>query len=182
MRIIHVFAVVIAASAVSACALEADDPSEASGPSEASSEEALAASPPAFDVASLPAGIGWDVIAAEDQPAGTVFVTAPVTAAVACPSGLACLYQNSNRGPRMWGTNGQFPNLRLKACPECTNGTHGNDGTFNDQMTSWENRSGKPYCWYVNANFGPPAHTMRNGVIQNVLPAENDTASSMRPC
>jgi len=177
LRISHLLAFVITAVTVPACALDADDP--AATPS----EEALAAAPPTFDIASLPAGVSWQVTPAEGQPAGTVFVTAPVTPAVACPTGLACLYQNSNRGPRLWGTNGQFPNLLQQACPECTNGTHGNNGTFNDQMSSWENRSGRRYCWYVNANFILPVHTMANGVPpQNVLPSENDTASSMRPC
>jgi hypothetical protein len=52
--------------------------------------------------------------------------------------------------------------------------------SWNDQMSSWENAAGVNYCWAVNINGGGTRHLMRAGVsLQNVLPSENDTASSI---
>jgi len=102
----------------------------------------------------------------------------------ACPLNYACLYQNANRrGVGIGALIGfGFSNLHSVSCPTCTNGVHGNDGTFNDQMTSWENQSGTRYCWGVNASTHPTDHIMGDGDVTNVPANENDTASSFFPC
>lgn len=134
-----------------------------------------------------------NVAVQRDGQSHRVFVAAiQANAGTACPGGFVCLYQNSDRGGAFIAVpaGGFVNNFRTDtACPGCTNGIHGNDGTFNDQMSSWENRTGRRYCWYFNA--GPegvlPAgtgevHTMGTGVIQNVLARENDQASALGPC
>jgi len=73
-------------------------------------------------------------------------------------------------------------NLLSIRCVSCRNGIHGNNGTFNDQMSSWENRSGRRYCWYFNVGPAGERHTMPNGQVINVLPRENDRASAFGPC
>jgi hypothetical protein len=101
-----------------------------------------------------------------------------------CPAGFACLYQNANRGGFGVGTSSgtTISNLQSIRCPQCTNGIHGVDGTFNDDMTSWHNSTARRYCWGVNATRTPTSHTMCPGCVVNVLPNENDTASSLGPC
>ena len=102
-----------------------------------------------------------------------------------CVAGYACVYQNGSGGGAVLeiqaGT--RVSNLQNIACPPCTNSEHpAQDGTFNDQMTSWHNRSGQEYCWFVNKDYGGTKHTMPAGQQINVYPNENDEASSLRPC
>jgi hypothetical protein len=132
---------------------------------------------------------GWETIDIAGAPAGAVIVARSVEAnatlaPLACPAGFACLYQNTNRGPfRVAVQSGiGIGNLKGVRCSTCTNGTHGNDGTFNDQMSSWENRSGRRYCWWFHAGPSGEVHTMSNGLIVNVLSRENDQASAFGPC
>lgn len=104
--------------------------------------------------------------------------------AIACPAGNVCIYQNSGRSgigfpiPKGY----QALNLKLSKCSSCTNGTHGNDGTFNDQMSSWQNNSGIRYCWSFDSNRGGEHHVMDNGYIVDVPARENDRASAVYPC
>jgi hypothetical protein len=101
--------------------------------------------------------------------------------------GLFCLFQNGNGGGDILGFNDaalRAPgaiNLTNFACGGCTNGIHGNDGTWNDQMSSWGNDTGQTYCWWVDINRGGTGHIVHSlgGTIQNLLPNENDTASSI---
>jgi Peptidase inhibitor family I36 len=99
-----------------------------------------------------------------------------------CPSGKVCLYQNGQQtGASVSVSQGiSITNLKALLCKGCTNGTNGNDGTFNDQMSSWQNASNIDYCWHPNASFGGAPHLM-NAHTQNTVPAEyNDHASSLQ--
>ena len=124
---------------------------------------------------------GWTVIGMADQR-GHFFIAAEGGAR--CPNGYVCLYQNRDHQgfglgiPRGYG----LANLKAVPCTSCENGTHGNDGTFNDQMSSWVNHSGQRYCWYVNRSEKKGKHTMPNGQFINVLPGENDLATTVEPC
>jgi len=94
---------------------------------------------------------------------------------------LVCLFQHANGG----GFIDEFTpgflidvgiwNLTDDPCGPCRN------GTFNDEMSSWGNDTGGTFCWWVDINGGGAGHTMRSlgATIQNVLPAENDKASSV---
>jgi hypothetical protein len=130
----------------------------------------------------LPAG--WAALDIAGLPRGAIAVSSGIVPAVACPSGFACLYQNgSEGGSAVRVQNGiGIGNLKGIACGSCTNGTHGNDGTFNDQMTSWVNVSGRQYCWWFNAGNSGEVHVMLNGIKVNVATRENDQASSFGPC
>lgn len=171
-RILVMFTVVLAAAALPACATEADDPGYASDQAALSSS----AKPP-LDPSQLPAGS--EIL--EGTPPGALVAVIPDSAT--CPAGSVCVFQNANRGGIRLSISlgaGQGVNLNALACGSCTNGIHGNDGTWNDQMSSWENAAGVLYCWAVNTNGGGTRHTMGAGVgLQNVTAAENDTASSV---
>jgi hypothetical protein len=101
--------------------------------------------------------------------------------------GLVCLFQNSNGGGSIDSFSAGFLNavgvwnLTNDPCGSCTNGIHGNDGTWNDQMSSWGNDTGTTFCWWVNINRGGAGHVMHSlgPTIQNLLANENDTASSV---
>ena len=110
------------------------------------------------------------------SPAACVVATNPNGGQ--CPSGFACLYQNSNRGGFGVGISAGcgISNLSSVGCPSCTR------GNFNDQMSSWQNVSGQRYCWWFDAGPSGEVHTMGNGVTQNVLARENDQASAFGPC
>lgn len=102
-----------------------------------------------------------------------------------CPDGFACLFQDSDRGGFRVAISAGcgIADLRTIACPECTNGVNGNDGTFNDQMSSWANRSGEQYCWYADVEFQSVRAMMPDNTFRaSVLPANNDQASSFGPC
>jgi hypothetical protein len=171
-RIATLSAVVLASTVMQACVPEGDDPSYGS------SEPALEASEqPALDIAKLPAGSKI----LEGTPPGAVVAEIPASAT--CPSGTLCIFKNSNGGGARLSISlpaGVGINLPSFPCASCTNGIHGNDGSWNDQMSSWENVSGVRYCWAVNINGGGTRHAMRAGVgLQNVLQSRNDTASSI---
>lgn len=171
--------------ATSACAVDPVKPADPADPADSTE----------LDSADLTMA-GWTVIDGATAPLEAA--TAPLDGAAAasvvviftstgasCPSGFVCLYQNSNHGGAGWGisSGGGFANLKGEPCGQCTNGIHGNDGTFNDQMSSWQNHSGRRYCWYFDASFSGEHHPMVSGAgTQNVFPRENDRASSLRPC
>lgn len=104
-----------------------------------------------------------------------------------CPEGSVCLYQNSNRsGFGLRVPNGcEIRNMLDVVCLPCMNSTHDHhqdDHLFNDQMSSWENRSGQDYCWYYDVGYSGIKRTMKNGMILEHLGGDNDRASSIRPC
>ena len=172
---VSVFIVAILATSMAACALDPDT---------AETTETLAWAEPGAESAvqnSLPEG--WAPIDVAGSPKGTVLFAPDAEPNAACPSGFACLYQNINRGGfRVAVQSGiGLTNLNIR-CSTCTNGIHGNNGTFNDQMSSWENKSGRRYCWWFNAGPSGEVHTMSSGSTVNVLARENDQASAFGPC
>jgi hypothetical protein len=140
------------------------------------------------DDSQIDAPAGWDVVALASTESGHAIVphvTPDGTAAVfACPSGFLCVYQNGSRNGAAFGilAGDTFSNLKGMSCPQCTNGQYGNDGTFNDQMSSWQNNSGVHYCWYWDSGYHGEVHEMKNGYIVTLPARENDRPSSIRPC
>jgi hypothetical protein len=172
LRIATLSTVVLASTVMQACVPQGDDPSYGS------TEPALEASDqPAFDVTTLPPGSR----VLDGTPPGAVVAEIPPDAS--CPNGTLCIFQNiDGRGARLVISlqAGGAINLTDWSCESCTNGIHGNDGTWNDQMSSWENASGVRYCWAVDIKGGGARHPMPpGGGLQNVLPSRNDEASSI---
>jgi hypothetical protein len=87
-----------------------------------------------------------------------------------CPSGYICLFTDYNYSGTAY---------RVKAGSSVP---WFGDFNFNDAMSSWANDSGQTFCWYVDANYQGAFHDMKPGYRVNLLPAENDTASSLKPC
>jgi hypothetical protein len=128
---------------------------------------------------------GFRPVVMSDLPENTVFHSDAVAAAFSCPSGYVCLFQNKSYGGNVLAIQAGIGvvNLRQLSCPGCQNGKPGSDGTWNDQMTSWQNHSSRHYCWYFNASFGGETHAMKaNWNVGEVTAHENDNASSIRPC
>lgn len=128
--------------------------------------------------------------AVEPDPAGEA--SEPVVRSISdglfgnspCPDGAVCLYQDPDRGGMMIVLTGgaRLSDLRTIPCPGCINGTIGNDGTFDKQMSSWDNRSAISNCHYEKPNCGGQRHVMRAHEFHNASPSENDIASSVEPC
>lgn len=98
-------------------------------------------------------------------------------------TGLLCLFQDSNGGGAIDAFTEAF--LSLPGFWNLTNNSLGS-GTWNDQMSSWGNDIGgdpgaATMCWWVDINGKGAGHLMRplGATIQNVLPSENDQASSV---
>lgn len=111
--------------------------------------------------------------------------------AVSCAAGWVCIFTHANARGRVIGLNSRggvvgVPSLARWACPErvnCTNKNRHYDGTWNDQMSSWQNNSGRTWNWYYNANYGGGRRQMvHHGAsrIINLTPSENDNPSSLR--
>ena len=99
--------------------------------------------------------------------------------------GFTCLWRDSERsGAIVVVSSGCFvPDLTLAPCRTCTDGLHGNDGAFNDQMSSWRNRSGGQLCWWVDTGRSGTRIVMPDGAIhETTTPANNDQASSFGSC
>jgi hypothetical protein len=117
----------------------------------------------------------------------TTLLVAPNVANPCLGKHLVCLFQNYNASGAIDAFTPDFLlreytwNLTDDQCPSCTNGVHGNDGTWNDQMSSWGNDSGNTFCWWVDINRQGAGHLIYSfgAGIQNVYPSENDTASSV---
>jgi hypothetical protein len=171
---------------VNACATDAaDDPSGDEVLDEAPSVPQDATP---VDVPDAPAGsilTAKDVASASDGSASDGSATGDAASTGrACPTGKVCMYQKSGRRGEqvIFVPPVQVRNLHNVPCQSCTDGTNGNDGTFNDQMSSWQNASSIRYCWYTNAPFHGE-HVMNPHTTRLVLPRDlNDTASSIRPC
>lgn len=175
MKLLSAILLITTSTLLAACATDTTDDGE-----------------PADESASETADLtGWQPVEVDEAPSGTVFVapmspqTAEATTVLACPTGYACLFQNGNfRGEAVAVQSGiGIRNLRGIPCPGCTNGTHGNDATFNDQMTSWKNLTRRQYCWWFDAGPSGERHVMRaNWQVAQVLARENDRASAFGPC
>ena len=92
--IINKLAIVALAAGVSACV----DPAAAGVPPSEASAETIWAAPGAERAASTSIPAGWTSARVDGAPAGAVIVTAIGANAPPCPTGFACLFQNSNRG------------------------------------------------------------------------------------
>src|SRR5260221_2694481 len=73
-----------------------------------------------------------------------------------------------------------IPDLRTAVCVGCPF-----SDTFNDEASSWRNKSGGPSCWWFDvqpSNGGGPVGRgvgMPDGAIHNTMsPANNDQASA----
>ncbi|MEU9891384.1 peptidase inhibitor family I36 protein [Sphaerisporangium sp. NPDC051017] len=115
----------------------------------------------------LPAGVG--AAHADDALSGPPLITIPA-GQTRCPDGYVCLFRDN-----------EFQGGGYGIASGHSVGFLGDIG-FNDQMSSWANDSGRRYCWYVDANYAGDRHVMENRYRVNVLPQENDQASSLRPC
>ncbi|HEX3479448.1 MAG TPA: protein kinase [Kofleriaceae bacterium] len=135
-----------------------------------------------------PAEPGWDAVdpaitAAAGVTQGNRLIASP--AGGRCRAGFVCLYQNGRFRGVAYGVSegGAIYDLDKVDCPTCKNGIHGNDGTFHRQMSSWDNATDRPYCWYDEVGFRGKAVRMsphtRHG---QVLPVNNDRALSLGPC
>jgi hypothetical protein len=100
----------------------------------------------------------------------------PASAAPYCPNGDICFFQNSNYG----GAQINFPavpvyNLQSFTCTECNNGGLGQDGTWNDQISSVINNTGIPYALWTDSDLGRgsyagvPSWALAIGVEYNEL-------------
>jgi hypothetical protein len=101
-------------------------------------------------------------------------LAAPVAPAVPgdrCFAGTVCLFDGPDAtGPFVYYTVGDAD---LSSPP---------GALFNDRAESWVNRTSRRFCWYPAANYGPGGHGMNplGTYVQNLLPAERNTASSIR--
>jgi hypothetical protein len=120
---------------------------------------------------------------ADDENQAVVPVVPRVDAS-RCPDGAVCLYQNPDRGGMMivLSAGASISDFTTIRCPGCIGGTIGNDRTFDHQMSSWENRSAFPNCFYDKPLFGGPPHVMPPHELHNAKAGDNDTASSIEPC
>jgi hypothetical protein len=107
-----------------------------------------------------------------------------MTSAGPCPSEMVCLYQNANGGGMMVVVTpgAEIPDFKAIPCPGCLNGVHGNDGTFNKQMSSWDNQSIVPYCYYEKPKYDGAKRAMVKDRLTNAMGDEDDAASSAEPC
>ncbi|HEY9824298.1 MAG TPA: peptidase inhibitor family I36 protein [Stenomitos sp.] len=128
-------------------------------------------------------GMGMSPALAAPVDDGPILAIPTSKSASDCPSGKVCLFRDANyTGPFYYFSVGSA-NFTQLPCAACTNGVHGNDGTFNNQMTSWINRSSSRFCWYVRTQYGGTPRVMNTGTSNpNVGAANNDLASSLRKC
>lgn len=100
----------------------------------------------------------------------------------ACDEGYTCMWRDAERkGELVEVIHGCYlPNLRDFACDGCPF-----SDTFNDEASSWRNKSGGPSCWWFDVQpangTGPVGRgiAMPNGAIAKTMsPANNDQASA----
>jgi hypothetical protein len=108
----------------------------------------------------------------------------PHGAASPCPDGTVCLYQDPGGGGMrvVLSAGTRISDFRMIRCPGCISETIGSDGTFDKQMSSWENRSVFAYCFYEKPSFEGPSHVVAIDKLHDAQPAENNVASSIEPC
>ncbi|SDM27910.1 peptidase inhibitor family I36 protein [Allokutzneria albata] len=100
-----------------------------------------------------------------------------VKAAASCPDGWICLYEHENGGGNAIAFEGHpsgHNDFSRISCPSC----HG--GTFNDQMSSFVNKTGRTWWWYFDAHGHGERHNMnRADTPFNLARHEQDKASSI---
>jgi hypothetical protein len=128
------------------------------------------------------AGCAVDEPGSEDSSDVASDVVVVPNAVGPCASGHVCLYQNGQQtGASISVTSSiSIRNLATISCAACQNGQNGGNGTFDNQMSSWQNASDVDYCWFPDASFGGASHLMK-AHSKNTVPAEyNDHASSLK--
>lgn len=100
----------------------------------------------------------------------------------ACDKGYTCMWRNADRdGELVEVKHGCYIfDLTLVPCPGCLF-----NGSFNDEASSWRNKSGGPSCWWFDAQpangSGPVGKgvAMPDGVLHKTMSAaDNDQASA----
>lgn len=110
---------------------------------------------------------------AKEEPESVVRLNSEL--GLSCPEGYVCLYLDADAN-----TDG----IAIREGEEIGNLANDFDFDWDNRMTSWINNTSTRYCWYFDFDFSGECHVMepaRNRVV-NVLPRENDKASSIRPC
>jgi hypothetical protein len=123
------------------------------------------------------------IAAAAGVARGKSLITSPTGGQ--CPAGFVCLYQNGRFRGIAYGVSegGAIYDLDKLGCPTCKNENQGNDGTFYRQMSSWDNATDRPYCWYYEIGFsGKSVQMSPHTKHDQVLPSNNDQALSLGPC
>ncbi|WP_344880699.1 peptidase inhibitor family I36 protein [Allokutzneria multivorans] len=100
-------------------------------------------------------------------------------AAFSCPVDFLCMYQHENGGGAAFiledpgsGRNGHddFSKVRCDSC----------GGSFNDQMSSFVNKTSKTWYWYFDKDGYGEQHNMNwTDKPFNLVPREHDKASSV---
>lgn len=91
-----------------------------------------------------------------------------------CYNGEMCLFQHANGEGTIvyWLPNQYNGDFRTIPCSAC-------GGTFDNQATSWWNRTGQNFCVSDGYWGGDPDNTMPAGTSGNFTPDWNDRASSI---
>jgi len=103
---------------------------------------------------------------------------------VPCTEPVMCFWEHANRGGHIFYLRGTDSTFHNNSCAGCVSSKHpGSNGTWGDQMSSFQNLSGRAYCFYFDREFrGPsiliPANERR---VFNLTPRANDEFSSGRP-
>lgn len=158
--------------------------------SQVASQTTWPANPPSDLAPDTPAAdpAGWAAVDANIRSAagltsGGKLTTSPTGGL--CRPGFVCVYQNSNFQGIAYGValGAGISDLTKLQCPGCANGLHGNDDSFGAQMSSWDNETDRPYCWYPDLDFHGKPMTMPPHTKRRSVPKENnDKALSMGPC
>jgi hypothetical protein len=104
--------------------------------------------------------------------AGGAVAASPAIAAPTCASGGVCLYDGLNatgaKARYQYGDNNMGVGVPA----------------FNDRMESWQNNSGRRFCWYVDAEFRGTRYVMEpyGNRIVTLRPEERNRASSLQAC
>ncbi|QWF77877.1 peptidase inhibitor family I36 protein [Amycolatopsis sp. CA-230715] len=107
-----------------------------------------------------------------------------------CDPGFVCLHQDRDSDGNAYNFREPYTsqsNFATLPCDTCQNSSKHpeSNGTFNDQMSSWRNNSGRRYCWYFDAGHRGENHPMDHfgpTAAVNLTDHESDEASSLQPC
>ncbi|MER5767036.1 peptidase inhibitor family I36 protein [Streptomyces sp. NPDC001985] len=105
--------------------------------------------------------------AAHSSPPASLSASVTSFSGSDCPARSLCLYRDHN-----------FTGGGVALSADTYVGWLGDHG-FNDRMSSWSNDTGQVCDWWSDSYRGGAIHDMRDGNRVQVLPSENDTASSV---
>ncbi|GAB3885948.1 peptidase inhibitor family I36 protein [Kibdelosporangium lantanae] len=102
-----------------------------------------------------------------------------------CLTDSVCIYQDANwQGWVLeFDAGGGTGHLGYYGC-DCHSTHHpDSDGTWSDQMSSWQNNTNLNYCWSFDSGAQGERHLMARGEAVNAVTAhENDEATSVFTC